>query len=58
VFKPVSKGKRKVVLSTNIAETSVTIDDCVFVIDSGRAKCMTYDPVTQALTLTPLLSLY
>lgn len=36
-------GTFKVVLSTNIAETSVTIDDCVFVIDTGRRKVMSYE---------------
>ncbi|TMW48422.1 hypothetical protein DOY81_006512 [Sarcophaga bullata] len=43
VFRPAPKGKRKIVLSTNIAETSVTIDDCVFVIDYGLMKEKRFD---------------
>lgn len=38
IFKKPRRGVRKVVLSTNIAETSVTIDDCVFVVDTGKMK--------------------
>lgn len=43
VFQKAPKGKRKIVLSTNIAETSVTIDDCVFVIDCGQMKEKRFD---------------
>lgn len=43
VFKKAPPGKRKIVMSTNIAETSVTIDDCVFVIDCGQMKEKRFD---------------
>lgn len=43
VFKKAPQGKRKIVLSTNIAETSITIDDCVFVIDCGQMKEKRFD---------------
>lgn len=38
MFQPAPKGHQKVILATNIVETSVTINDVVYVIDSGRVK--------------------
>lgn len=46
VFDKPPFGKRKVVISTNIAETSITINDIVTVIDSGLAKLNYYNPFT------------
>ncbi|XP_072227665.1 3'-5' RNA helicase YTHDC2 isoform X2 [Leuresthes tenuis] len=44
-------GVRKIILSTNIAETSITINDVVFVIDSGKVKEKSFDPVSHTSTL-------
>jgi ATP-dependent RNA helicase DDX35 len=44
IFEPVVKGLRKVVISTNIAEASVTIDNIVYVVDCGFVKQKSYDP--------------
>jgi len=44
VFKPAPRGKTKVVLATNVAETSITIPDITAVVDAGRVKETGYDP--------------
>jgi len=46
VFDPPPEGKTKVVVATNIAETSITIDGVTAVIDSGNAKINNYNPRT------------
>ncbi|KAL7673714.1 hypothetical protein ACOME3_008566 [Neoechinorhynchus agilis] len=56
IFEPTPPGARKVVLATNIAETSVTIDNIIYVIDPGFCKQKTYDPRSgmESLTVTPI----
>ncbi len=44
VFDEPPAGKKKVIISTNIAETSVTISDITTVIDSGLCKLNFYNP--------------
>ena len=51
VFPPAPEGKTKVVLATNIAETSITIDGITAVIDSGLAKTNYYNPRTYTSAL-------
>jgi ATP-dependent helicase HrpB len=41
---PASKGQRKVVLATSIAETSLTIEGVRIVVDSGMARVPRYEP--------------
>ncbi|KAI1326854.1 P-loop containing nucleoside triphosphate hydrolase protein [Xylariaceae sp. FL0255] len=43
VFSNPPSGKRKVVVATNVAETSITIDDIVAVIDTGKVKETSFD---------------
>ena len=51
VFKSPPFGKKKIVLATNIAETSITINDIAAVIDSGLAKLNFYNPFTYTASL-------
>ena len=44
IFDPPPEGVRRIILSTNIAETSVTIPDVVFVVDTAKIKENRYDP--------------
>lgn len=56
VFDAPPFGKKKIIVSTNIAETSVTIPDITTVIDSGLAKLNYYNPrtYTSSLNETPV----
>ena len=56
VFPPAPAGTFKVVVATNIAETSITIDGVTTVVDSGLAKTNHYDPrsYTAALIEGPI----
>uniref|UniRef100_A0A672JV49 RNA helicase n=2 Tax=Sinocyclocheilus grahami TaxID=75366 RepID=A0A672JV49_SINGR len=51
VLKNTPKGVRKIILSTNIAETSITVNDVVFVIDSGKVKEKAYDALSNVTML-------
>lgn len=44
IFEPTPPGSRKVILATNIAETSITIDGIYYVVDPGFVKVNAYDP--------------
>ncbi|KAK4440015.1 putative pre-splicing factor ATP-dependent RNA helicase DEAH9 [Sesamum alatum] len=56
VFSPTPRGKRKVVISTNIAETSLTLEGVVYVVDSGFSKQRFYNPITdiENLVVAPI----
>ncbi|CCG84337.1 protein of unknown function [Taphrina deformans PYCC 5710] len=53
VFEKLGPGRRKIILSTNIAETSITIPDVVYVVDSSKHRESQYD---QAKRISSLVS--
>ncbi|XP_062897219.1 probable ATP-dependent RNA helicase DHX35 [Mobula hypostoma] len=56
VFERMSPNCRKIVVATNVAETSITINGIVFVIDCGFVKLRAYNPRTgiESLVVTPV----
>lgn len=51
VFKKTKPGEWKIVLSTNIAETSVTVEDVTHVVDCGMVKELRFDAVANMSSL-------
>ncbi|KAL9687667.1 hypothetical protein QQ045_032074 [Rhodiola kirilowii] len=53
IFEKPPPNIRKIILATNMAEASITINDVVFVIDCGKAKETTYDALNNTPCLLP-----
>lgn len=51
IFQPPPRGKRKVIVATILAETSITIEDIVYVIDTGRARSTFFNEISKVSAL-------
>lgn len=56
IFQRTESGERKCIVATNIAETSLTVDGILYVIDTGYCKLKMYNPriAMDALQITPI----
>lgn len=56
IFEATNDGSRKVIVATNIAETSLTVDGILYVVDAGYSKLKVYNPKVgmDALQITPI----
>ncbi|GAA5995791.1 hypothetical protein JCM5350_002554 [Sporobolomyces pararoseus] len=56
IFAPTEDGRRKCIVATNIAETSLTVDGIMYVIDAGFSKLKVYNPRMgmDSLQITPI----
>ncbi|KIY03601.1 uncharacterized protein Z520_00292 [Fonsecaea multimorphosa CBS 102226] len=56
IFDPAPPGVRKVIVATNIAETSLTVDGIMYVVDAGYSKLKVYNPKMgmDTLQITPI----
>ncbi|PWZ01148.1 putative PRP16-RNA-dependent ATPase [Testicularia cyperi] len=56
IFDPAEHGERKCIVATNIAETSLTVDGIMYVVDAGYYKLKVYNPKVgmDSLQITPI----